>query len=87
MALWLKQCYPYVDSIHLQQTDGLLDRHWDFTSEGIITPELIKTVTEECGATDIVQYLEVVTPFEAFDEDVYNNMKKTMRILNSVFSS
>lgn len=42
MSLWLKECYPYVDSIHLQQTDGLLDRHWDFTSEGIITLELIK---------------------------------------------
>jgi D-erythrulose 1-phosphate 3-epimerase len=86
MTLWLKQCHPYVDAIHLQQTDGLLDRHWDFTSEGIITPELIKSVTKECGADDIIQYLEVVTPFEAFDEDVYYNMKETMRILNNVFN-
>ncbi|MDQ1143798.1 sugar phosphate isomerase/epimerase [Bacillus sp. SORGH_AS 510] len=85
MALWLKECSPYVDAIHLQQTDGLLDRHWDFTSEGIITPELIKKVTKECDAEDIIQYLEVVTPFEAFDDEVYHNMKETMKILTGIF--
>lgn len=82
MSLWLKECGPYVGSIHLQQTDGLLDRHWDFTKEGIITPELIKKVTEETGMDDIVQYLEVVTAFESTDEEVYEGMKKTMDYLH-----
>ena len=85
MSLWLKTCHPYVDAIHLQQTDGLLDRHWDFTSDGIVTPYLIKKVTEECGADDIIQYLEVITPFEAFDEDVYKNMKESIKILKTIF--
>ena len=86
MELWLKKCFPYVDAIHLQQTDGLLDRHWDFTSDGIVTADLIKKVTKECGAEDIIQYLEVVPAFEAFDEDVYNNVKKSMKMLNNIFA-
>jgi len=81
MGLWLKQCAPYVGSIHLQQTDGLLDRHWDFTKEGIVTPELIKKATSEAGLDHIVQYLEVVTAFETPDDEVYEGMKKTMDYL------
>jgi sugar phosphate isomerase/epimerase len=85
MSLWLNRCHPYVDAIHLQQTDGLLDRHWDFTSDGMITPELIKKVTKECAADDIVQYVELIYPFEAYDDDVYHNIKESMRILNGIF--
>jgi sugar phosphate isomerase/epimerase len=82
MGLWLKLCAPYVGSIHLQQTDGLLDRHWDFTKQGIITPQMIKKATEEAGLEDVIQYLEIVPAFEASDEEVYENMKKTMEYLH-----
>lgn len=82
MNLWLKVCAPYVGSIHLQQTDGLLDRHWDFTKEGMVTPELIKQATEDAGLSDIVQYLEVVTIFESPDEEVFEGMKTTMEYLH-----
>ncbi|MGE5615001.1 MAG: sugar phosphate isomerase/epimerase family protein, partial [Bacillota bacterium] len=81
MGLWLKECAPYIGSLHLQQTDGMLDRHWDFTKEGIVTPELIKKATSEAGLDHIVQYLEVVTAFEAPDDEVYEGMKKTMDYL------
>ncbi len=82
MALWLKACAPYVGAIHLQQTDGMLDRHWDFTKEGIVTPELIKKATKDAGLDDIVQYLEVVTIFESQDDEVYKGMKETMDYLH-----
>lgn len=82
MKLWLKTCAPYVGSIHLQQTDGAWDRHWDFTKEGIITPELIKEATSEAGLDHIVQYLEVVTIFEDTDDNVYEGMKKSMDYLH-----
>lgn len=85
MAYWLKECSTYVKGIHLQQTDGLWDRHWDFTKDGLVNAELIKTTTENAGLTDIVQYLEVVTIFEDSDEQVYQSMKKTMRILHEIF--
>lgn len=83
MGLWLKECAPYIGAIHLQQTDGMLDRHWDFTKEGIVTPQLIKEATAAAGLEDIIQYLEVVPAFEAPDEEVYEGMKKTMAYLHA----
>lgn len=85
MGLWLKACAPYVSGIHLQQTDGLWDRHWDFTKPGILTPELIKNVTVNAGLENIIQYLEVVTIFEDFDNAVYNGLKESMQLLHTVF--
>ena len=81
--LWFQQCAPYIGAIHLQQTDGLLDRHWDFThKDGIITPELIKSAVQKANLEDITQYLEVVTIFEEDDDTVYKGMKKTMEYLH-----
>ena len=82
IKLWFNTCAPYIGSIHLQQTDGAWDRHWDFTSEGIVTPELIKEATHEAGLDDISQYLEVVTIYEDDDDAVYDRMKKTMDYLH-----
>ncbi len=81
--LWFQKCAPYIGSIHLQQTDGLLDRHWDFThKDGIITPELIKDAVKRANLENITQYLEVVTIFEEDDDKVYEGMKKTMEYLH-----
>ena len=81
--LWFEKCAPYIGSIHLQQTDGMWDRHWDFTHEGgIITPELIRRATKQAGLDHITQYLEVVTIFEDDDDRVYEGMKKTMEYLH-----
>ena len=83
IELWFNKCAPYIGSIHLQQTDGMWDRHWDFTHEGgIITPELIRRATTNAGLDDVVQYLEVVTIFEDDDDAVYEGMKKTMDYLH-----
>jgi len=80
--LWFRVCAPYIGSIHLQQCDGLLDRHWDFTKEGIITPELILSATEKAGLSGVPQYLEVVTIFEQDDDEIYQGMKTTMDYLH-----
>ncbi len=82
MQLWLEKCRPYLGSIHLQQTDGMLDRHWDFTKKGIVTPGLIRKTAEATKTEDVIQYLEVVTIFEDTDENVYEGMKKTMDFLH-----
>lgn len=82
IRLWFRTCAPYIGSIHLQQTDGEWDRHWDFTREGIVTPELMREATHEAGLDDIPQYLEVVTIYEDDDDAVYERMKKTMDYLH-----
>ena len=85
--LWFEICKPYIGSIHLQQTDGLLDRHWDFTHPaGTVTPEKILAATNKAGLEDIPQYLEVVTSFEATDAEVYQGMKASMDRLHQVLS-
>lgn len=86
MERWLKACKPYVSAIHLQQCDGLWDRHWDFThEEGVITPAMIRRVTQNAGVDDLIQYLEVVTIFEDFDERVLEGMRQSMKLLTEVF--
>lgn len=81
MDIWFSKCRPYIGSIHLQQTDGQWDRHWDFTKEGIVTPRRIQETVRKAGLDDVMQYLEVVTIFEEDDDVVYENMKKTMDYL------
>lgn len=81
--VWFEKCAHYIGSIHLQQTDGIWDRHWDFTHEGgIITPDLIAIATHQAGLDDIYQYLEVVTSYEDDDDQVYERMKHTMDYLH-----
>lgn len=83
ISLWFQKCAPYIGAIHLQQTDGAWDRHWDFThKDGIVTPELILMATKEAGLDDIYQYLEVVTIYEDDDDAVYHRMKETMDYLH-----
>lgn len=81
--LWFATCREYIGSIHLQQADGLGDRHWDFTDErGVITPEMILEATKKAGLDDVPQYVEVVTAPEDTDEHVLDGMLKTMEILH-----
>ena len=87
MLYWLQQCSPYVGGIHLQQTDGLYDRHWDFTKEGLLNAQLIREVTKAAGMEDMIQYLEVVTIFEQDDDVVLEDMKQTMRLLHEMFDT
>ena len=81
MGIWIETCKPYIDAFHLQQTDGMLDRHWDFTKQGLLTTDLIRKITEEHNVAHLVQYVEVVYAFEETDEDVYENMRRTMSLL------
>lgn len=85
MAQWLAICAPYVGGIHLQQTDGLWDRHWDFTVDGMVTPALLREVAAQAGIEDVTQYLEVVTIFEDDDDDVLRRMTASMEHLHRVF--
>lgn len=85
IRLWFEKCAPYIGSIHLQQTDGEWDRHWDFTKKGIVTPNLMREATRGAGLDNIPQYLEVVCAYEDDDDAVLGRMKETMEYLHRVF--
>ncbi len=80
---WLDACGPYIDCFHLQQCDGQLDRHWGFTQEGIIDVGELNKTLEKYNLDNLLSFVEVVYPFEMTDEDVFADIKATMRILRA----
>jgi sugar phosphate isomerase/epimerase len=86
ISIWFEKCKDYIAATHIQQTDGLWDRHWDFTNpNGLLTPETIVEKTKKAGLDTLVQYLEVVPIFEDTDEHVYEGIKKSMVLLSNAF--
>jgi sugar phosphate isomerase/epimerase len=81
MELWLEKCKDYIQCFHLQQTDGQLDRHWSFTRAGIVDPEYVENVSEKYKVRDLIQYLEILYPFEVTDAFVRDDMRKTVDIV------
>jgi len=84
MEVWIENCKPYIDCFHLQQTDGLLDRHWGFTQDGKISTELIQNVVKKYNFDDTIQFVEIFYPFEETDKNVYKDIFKTMQLLQAL---
>ncbi len=82
VEVWLEQCHPYIDAFHLQQTDGILDRHWGFTTDGVISVSEIQDSLEKYGLDALISFLEAIYPFEMTDEDVFDDVKKSMQYLH-----
>ncbi len=70
MDPWLRRLAPWTGMIHLQQTDGQGDRHWDFTVPGIVDPASAAAAQRAAGLEHCPAFLEVFYPFEAADEFV-----------------
>ena len=86
MVLWINALKPYIGDMHLQQTDGEWDRHWDFRHEdGIVTKELIKHVLTSTGKENSIQYLEFAPAYEDTDENVYEGMRYSVEFLRDIF--
>lgn len=83
MEHWINQCGGYIHSYHIQQTDGLLDRHWSFTQEGIVTPERLNDFWRDNHLTDQTYLLEIIYPFEQPDDFVLRDMQAGLRRLKS----
>ena len=60
--------------MHLQQTDGLFDRHWPFTAEfnaqGIVDADRVVSLVRGFARADAELMLEAMFAFEAADADV-----------------
>ncbi|MDX3924599.1 MAG: sugar phosphate isomerase/epimerase [Shinella sp.] len=81
MDHWMRVCGEYIAAYHIQQTDGLLDRHWNFTREGIVTPELLAEFWNRHKLTDQTYLMEIIYPFEETDEFVFQDMKNAIALL------
>nr|WP_319486675.1 TIM barrel protein [uncultured Cohaesibacter sp.] len=84
MDHWMKTCGDYIGAFHLQQTDGLYDRHWNFTHDGIVTPQLLADFWDRHQLTDQTCFMEIIYAFEETDEFVLSDMKKAMALFKKV---
>jgi hypothetical protein len=79
---WLEKLLPWVRIVHLQQTDGLADRHWPFTPEynkkGIINPERIVDAVKCSPFFEVPMFLELGHPFDASDIQIVDDHKSSI---------
>lgn len=75
---WIEETASHTSIIHLQQSDGCLDRHWPFTQKynekGIIEPEKVVTALANTGKKTIDLFLEIGHPFEEEDDTVKDEL-------------
>jgi len=83
MEHWFERCGDYISAYHIQQTDGLLDRHWNFTHGGIVTPQRLNSFWRDHGLTGQTFLLEAIYPFEQTDEFVLQDMRDSLALLKS----
>ncbi len=75
MDHWMDVVGPYIDSFHIQQSDGYYDRHWSFTRSGVITRPLLEDFWDRHKLTTQTYFLEIIYPFEEPDDKVLADMK------------
>ena len=80
---WLRALAKESPSIHIQQTDGVADRHWPFAKKynerGIIRPDKVLEAIDESGANEVYLFLEYIPPFEEADDLVLKNLKESVK--------
>ncbi len=81
MDHWARTVGDYMAAYHIQQTDGLYDRHWNFTHDGLVTPRLLREYWNRYGLTDQTFFLEIIFAFEETDEFVLEDMKAALAVL------
>jgi D-erythrulose 1-phosphate 3-epimerase len=81
--IWIEQCAEYIDSYHLQQSDGKMDCHWSFSKKGIFDEEMIRRLcTNPKVPIDTIGFLELLFPFEMTNVDVMKEVKYSLDYLS-----
>ena len=83
---WINICRDYIDSLHIQQTDGVLDRHWGFSQNGIVDQNVFKNINNLLGEK-IIGYLELIFPFEMNREEVMKEVKYSIEYISQYSSN
>lgn len=76
---WLERLGPWARSVHLQQTDGLADRHWPFTdafnAQGIVEPERVLAIVARLPQPVVELALEPIPAPETPDAQVAADLR------------
>jgi sugar phosphate isomerase/epimerase len=83
--LWLRELGALSPAVHLQQTDGVWDRHWSFTkahnAEGVVKMDKVIKALEESGAEEVYLFPELIHPFEFEEEKLLEELDETYEYL------
>ena len=84
---WLQALSAHIGQIQLQQSDGQLDRHWGFThDDGIVDPAAAAAEIRSAGLGDKPVFLEVFYPFEWTNQQVLDDMQRTVAVCRPAFA-
>jgi sugar phosphate isomerase/epimerase len=86
MEGWLETLGDDIGMLHIQQTDGQYDRHWDFTEAGIVEPTAAAALLDSTGQGDKPVFLEVFYPFERDDASVLDVVRRSVAVLKPAFA-
>lgn len=80
--VWLERLGAFTQVVHLQQTDGLGDRHWPFTAEfnqqGIVEPDRVVDLVAGFQREAVELMLEPMFAFEAEDAQVLADLRESV---------
>ena len=83
---WLEVTGQRLHGLHLQQTDGVADRHWNFTQPGLVDLASVRAEMECHGLESRPAVLEVFYPFEQNDEQVWNDFSAGTALARQAWS-
>ena len=79
---WLERLGAHTRCVHLQQTDGVMDRHWPFTApfnaQGIVRAEQVVDLVTGFDRAEVELMCEPMFAFEASDSDVAAALAETV---------
>jgi sugar phosphate isomerase/epimerase len=79
---WLERLGAHTRCVHLQQTDGVMDRHWPFTAEfnaqGIVEADRVIDIVAAFDRAEVELMCEPMFAFEAADDDVVAALAETV---------
>ncbi|TSJ62971.1 TIM barrel protein [Starkeya sp. 3C] len=86
MEPWFRELKDVITAVHIQQTDFLLDRHWDFTVPGKVDPVDAAALLRRTGIAPAPVFLEVFYPFEHDSGSILKALETTSALLRRAFA-
>lgn len=86
MEPWFRELTDVITTVHIQQTDFRLDRHWDFTVPGKVDPVDAAALLRRTGIAPAPVFLEVFYPFEEDSRSILAALETSCARLRSAFA-
>lgn len=86
MEPWFSALNDVITAVHIQQTDYLFDRHWDFTEAGRVDPVDARNLLARTGLAQSPVFLEVFYPFERDSKSILDALKASVLSLKQAFA-